>query len=203
MFLRYFVLLRSFFVRFIKSSMWVLKFCYLIVNAVFLIAPTSSSRFAKQIKSGTLTETKPIHLSLFETIKLAIASDQSNGVDLIEPEEKSGSEVKSIANELSAREDSGRVSVKNDSILRTCVNQISNAFWTLPRRYQFLSGVVFIGTAWTLQYGVGSNQRKLDDLNRKVDQLNNELIEVKTLLKTIVQLVNENGQRIRIDELWD
>ena len=120
---------------------------------------------------------------------------------MIEPEEKSGSEVKSIANELSAREDSGRVSVKNDSLLRTCVNHISNAFWTLPRRYQFLSGVVFIGTAWTLQYGVGSNQRKLDDLNRKVDQLNNELIEVKTLLKTIVQLVNENGQRIRIDEL--
>ena len=158
-------------------------------------------RFAKQIKTGTLTETKPIHLSLFETIKVAIASDESNGVGLIEPEDERDLEAKPNLDEQSVREESGDIVVKDVSPLRTCINLISNAFWTLPRRYQVLSGVAFFGTVWFFSHRAGSDQQKLEDLHRKVDRLNNELTEVKTLLKTIVHLMDENGHRIRTDEL--
>jgi hypothetical protein len=44
---------------------------------------------------------------------------------------------------------------------------------------------------WTR--GGSRNDRKLDDLQWKVDQLNNELNEIKTLLNTVVQLLKENN----------
>ena len=154
-------------------------------------------RFAKQIKSGTLTETKPIHLSLFDAIKVAVVSDDNDDIDVIENEEQPT--VKTQANSVKEQ-----IQEKNPHVspLKTCIKFLYSTFWSLPKEYKAFSGVIFFGTIWIWSRRSPNNdQHKLDALNIKFDQLSNELAEVKALLKTIVHLMNEQGQQIRGDEL--
>jgi hypothetical protein len=143
-----------------------------------------------------LTETKPIHHSLFETIKVAIASDENN-LDMVEPEEEPDLEAKASG----IKEDTHK-QPEAMSPLRTCAKFISSSFWALPNEYKVISSVILFGAVWMFsRSSMGNDQQKIDELNRKVDQLNSELAEIKTLLSTIVHLMNENGQRIQNDEL--
>jgi hypothetical protein len=152
-------------------------------------------RFAKQIKSGTLTETKPIHLSLFETIKLAAAPDESNDADAVEPEEKPKEETTVPMIENGARRKEPEIS----SPIRSCISFLSNSFWSLPKEYQLLSGVLFIGSVWAWSRGGASESQQIAALNQKVDQLNGELIEIKALLQTIAQSMSGDDQRLKTE----
>ncbi len=153
------------------------------------------SRFAKQIKSGTLTETKPIHLSLFEAIKVAAAPDESNDADAVEPEEKP--EVGIISPTI--ENESRKPELETASPFRSCISFISNSFWSLPKEYQLLSGALFIGTLWAWSLGGASESQQIAVLNQKVDQLNGELMEIKALLQTIAQSINDNGHRLKTE----
>lgn len=161
------------------------------LHAHFLLYCALTCRFAKQIKTGTLTETKPIHLDLFEVIKLAISSEENNGegVELeLEEEPEIETKVSPVPVEVETRKQPDTLSP-----FQRCAQQLSSTFWALPREYQVLSGVLFFGSVWMWTRGGSRNDRKLDDLQWKVDQLNNELNEIKTLLNTVVQLMKENN----------
>ena len=153
--------------------------------------PFLFSRFAKQIKSGTLTETKPIHLSLFETIKSAIASGNNTEEELVEAEETNDVETKAPIDieEVDAMK---KEPERKESETMSLFKIVSNSLWSLPTQYKLLSGIFFFGSIMMFTRGrLGSEQQQLDALNRKVDQLTIELSEIKSLLHTIVHTMQD------------
>ena len=154
-------------------------------------------RFAKQIRSGTLLETKPIHLDLFEVIKLAITSEESIDVGVeVELEVESGIDSKAAIVEGEAlKEPDGLPPFKR------YIKLLSDAFWSLRKEHKVLSGVIFFCALWTFIRRAAKDERNIDDLVWRVDQLSSDLNDIKELLNTIVHLMNENNQRLPRDEL--
>eukprot|EP00956_Cyclotella_meneghiniana_P018667 scaffold31254_cov72-Cyclotella_meneghiniana.AAC.5 len=144
----------------------------IIIDAGMHVRFIKSSMFAKQIKSGTLTETKPIHLSLFETIKSAIASGNNTEEELVEAEETNDVETKApidIEEVDAMKKEPKRKESETMSVFKIVSTSIM----------MFTSG------------RLGSEQQQLDALNRKVDQLTSELSEIKSLLHTIVHTMQD------------
>ena len=137
-----------------------------------------------------MTETKPIHLSLFETIKVAVSSEESSDVEAVQADEKPDIEAKTPIVEEEAR----RTEPTKTSPFRSCISFVAGAFRSLPIQYQALSGVLLFGTLW-LWSGAGTANNQIAELNQKVDQLNSELAEVKALLKTLVRSIEKDSLR--------
>ena len=150
------------------------------------------SRFAKQIKSGTLTETKPIHLSLYETIKSAIASGNNTDEELVEAEETPDVETRASIDIVEVDSMKKEPERKESEATMSLSKIVSNSLWSLPIQYKVLSGVFFFGSVVMFTRGwLSSEQQQLDALNRKVDQLTIELSEIKSLLHTIVHTMKD------------
>lgn len=133
-----------------------------------------------------MTETKPIHLSLFEAIKVAVASEESTEAD----EEKPELDVKAPIKEAIQHKEP-----KTTSTFSSCINFLSGAFSWLPRQYQMLSGVVFFGAIWAWSRSGANGNQQIAELNQKVDQLSSELAEIKALLNTVVHSMDKNDIR--------
>eukprot|EP00804_Cyclotella_cryptica_P000020 CCRYP_013707-RB/>CCRYP_013707-RB protein AED:0.02 eAED:0.02 QI:909/0.83/0.85/1/0.5/0.42/7/1835/920 len=163
----------------------------IIIDAGVHVRFLKSSMFSKQIKSGTLTETKPIHLDLFERIKLALSSDKDNESELeVEVNDEPSLELNptDMKNER-----------KSSDLLHITglVQSISGYVLSSRKSVQvFFFGVSFIAVAWALTRDVSSNHSDLAiaDLSRKVDKLNSELDEIKSLLSSILLLMKEKQQ---------
>lgn len=138
-----------------------------------------------------MTETKPIHLSLFETIKVAVSSEESSEFEAVQVEDKPEIEIKAPIVEEEARRKPATMSP-----FRQCVKFLSGAFLLLPQHYQVLSGVLLFGTVWVWSTGgANGSSQQIAQLNQKVDQLGSDLAEVKNLLDALVRSMEKDGMR--------
>jgi len=158
------------------------------IDAGVFVRFTKSSMFASKIKSGTLKETSPIHLDLFEVIKSAIASGEEGGeiVDLeVEPDEEITSTVEVKVAETATDETTSQV----EGIFR----QLVAAVLSLTQSQQLL--LAFVVVYFVIKMLFRKNDPTadtIDDLAQKVDNLTNEVMEMKTmLLKMSEQSITE------------
>lgn len=163
---------------------------------IFCVLPL---RFASKIKSGTLAETKPIHLDLFEVIKVALSSGSDNKSD-VEVETEDESEVETTYTQevvLVAEKGSGNdTMVQFQGVLRHAFR----TYLALPTSIQLGCVVVSLSLAYSSFFrGRNTTYSQPAELVKKVDDLSAELKEVKAMLKHVVILIGEGN--IRGEEL--
>jgi hypothetical protein len=134
-------------------------------------------RFASKIKSGTLTETKPIHLDLFEEIKAVVISED-NATELADAdvgEEEEEEEIEVVEEEIV------RVQTQTESPW----NQLSTICMSLPKPVMVLALGV---TSFVL---VRLLFRRPDptiaELSRHVEDLGREVKEIKAMLESVLE----------------
>ena len=159
---------------------------------IFCVLPL---RFASKIKSGTLAETKPIHLDLFEVIKVALSSGSENKSDVeVETEDESTytQEVVLVAEKGSGND----TMVQFQGVLRHAFRM----YLALPTSIQLGCVVVSLSLAYSSFFrGRNTTYSQPAELVKKVDDLSAELKEVKAMLKHVVILIGEGN--IRGEEL--
>jgi hypothetical protein len=161
------------------------------IDAGVFVRFTKSSMFASKIKSGTFKETSPIHLDLFEVIKSAIAAGEEGGEiedQAVEPEE-----------EMEALEEAEKIepveTTANETLsqLKDKAQQVMAAFLSLPQNQQMLLAfVVLYFMAKMIFPGRDRNSEAIDELTTKVDSLTAEVVELKVMMKRILDLSEQN-----------
>lgn len=145
--------------------------------------PNTVDRFASKIKSGTLIETKPIHLDLFEEIRTVLTSDDNN-TELAgagEAEEEVESEQSPEAEE----EEIVQVQTQSNSPR----NQFSTMFMSLPKPVKVLAlGVTCLVVRRLLFH---SPDPTIIELSRQVEDLGKEVKEIKAMLESVLEAVGD------------
>jgi hypothetical protein len=142
-----------------------------------------STMFAKKIKAGTLDETKPVHHKLFESAKalcLKEGGEAATGAEEVEEEEEE--EKLEIAAE-SKNEVLAMLSSVKDII-------IDNKLLLLAG----LVGFIFLRLAASL-FGGGVSM-PIEDvivLNRRIDELHDEMKEIRQTLDAILEVLKEKN----------
>lgn len=167
----------------------------IVIDAGVFVRFMKSNMFANKIKNGALSETKPIHLDLFDVIKEAISSVKSdaNGgieVDSEEPDEELTSDTESINHE--------ERKTTPDSVqqLKSVFEQVMNVVSHSPNSMRLAAaGVIFILLMSFLlrkNYIYDNDTQPYDDLTNKVDQMSNEIREIKKMVEHIIELLGES-----------
>lgn len=152
--------------------------------------------------SGTLKETPPIHLDLFEVIKSAIAAASEGGEDIkdIEDEEQEDDiTAPSIETEEPAAATNTALT-QIEGVLRQAVSM----FLTLSPNQQLLVAFFVLYFLAKMFFGKKGAIRseEIDDLAQKVDDLAREVKEMKALLETIVaQQLQASAAQVEADGL--
>lgn len=143
--------------------------------------------------SGTLKETSPIHLDLFEEIKSAIASsDGGEGdTDMEDTEEEAKEEATSSTRVES--EPATTTSPKDGGI----VHRVVSSFLSMPKLQILLGvGVLYFGANILLSSRRDANANAIAELSHKVDDLSREVKEMKAMLEAVLKhSANQSGQR--------
>ncbi len=144
--------------------------------------------------SGTLKETSPIHLDLFEVIKAAIVSGEGGeGKEDLEVEEPEEADIKMPTDIEVTESASGVILSQVEGILR----QVVTSFLSLPQSQQLLLGIVVLYFVAKLIFGKKTDAAEaFDDLTRKVDDLTLEVKEMKAMLETILKQSEENKNEL-------
>lgn len=137
-------------------------------------------RFASKIKSGTLTETKPIHLDLFEEMKTVIKSDETVSELAEEPKEENEQPPEAIEEESAQV-----VQVQTQSSWN-----LSSMFLGLPKPVQILAFGVSSFVVMRLLFS--RSDPSIAQLSRQVEDLESDVREIKAMLKTILEAVEDN-----------
>ena len=171
--------------------------CDIVIDAGVFVRFLKSSMFANKIKSGTLTETKPIHLDLFEVVKLAIASDQESTGDLeVETEEET--ETLAIMTPSVKEEEKADKDIMQQ--LTNIFQNFASAAIQSPQYVQIMAVVVSMFFLYLVFRKKSVHEpQSIDDLARKVDQMTVEMMEMKAMLESIIKLMGEH--RNERDEL--
>ncbi len=145
--------------------------------------PNTVNRFASKIKSGTLIETKPIHLDLFEEIKKVLKSDD-NATALADAGDVEEEEEDEISTEVVAQE-VVTVQTPTDSPW----SRFSGMVMSLPKPAKVLALGMTSFIVMRLLF------RKPDptvaELSRQVEDLGTELKEIKAMLANVLEAVGE------------
>lgn len=136
-------------------------------------------RFASKIKSGTLTETKPIHLDLFEELKTVIKSDETVSELAEEPKEENEQST-----EATAEESAQVVQVQTQSSWK-----LTSMFLGLPKPVQILALGV---SSFVVMRLLSRSDPSIAQLSRQVEDLESDVKEIKAMLKTILEAVEDN-----------
>jgi len=174
------------------------------VDAGVFVRFTKSSMFASKIKSGTLKETSPIHLDLFEVIKKAIASGEEGGeiedseADT-QPEEEANVATAVVEEEgLRNKTTASEIATMDETPpqVEGMLQQLVAALLSLTQNQQLLLAVVVL---YFLTKMILSKKDptadKMDDLARQVDDLTNEVRDMKNMLETILKMSEQNVAR--------
>ena len=163
------------------------------IDAGVVVRFIKSNMFASKIKSGTLKETAPIHLDLFEVIRSAIISSSSG--------ERGGegiTEQESIADEGMAEEGNKEVvtntpteEVEPKSAVKGII-QFAASILSKPRNQQLILAIGLSFAAKMLFFRGGdaaltSAAQEMDHLSKKVDELTKEVREMKAMLELILK----------------
>lgn len=143
--------------------------------------PNTVDRFASKIKSGTLIETKPIHLDLFEEIKTVLISDDNNTELAGEAEE----EVESEQSPEVEEEEIVQVQTQSNSPR----NQLSTMFMSLPKPVKVLALGVTCFVVMRLLFH--SPDPTIIELSRQVEDLGKEVKEIKAMLESVLEAVGD------------
>ena len=136
-----------------------------------------------------MKETSPIHLDLFEVIKSAIASSEGGEEisDIVaeEPDE----ETTTIPTDAEPAE-----SVKATlSHIEGAVRQVVASLVSMPQNQQLLLAFVFLYFVTKILSGKKyPSSDAIDELSQNVEDLANEVREMKAMLKSILEL---SGQK--------
>lgn len=141
-----------------------------------------------------MKETSPIHLDLFDVIKSAIAStsdEGDEGVKDLEVEELEDEEITNRPAEIN--EPSLESSTKSETIsqIESMFRQFVATFSSLSQNQQLLLACIvlyFVTKIFTRKGDVRSEA--IDD---KVDNLTNEVREMKAMLESILKLSEQRG----------
>lgn len=137
-------------------------------------------RFASKIKSGTLTETKPIHLDLFEELKAVIKSDETVSELAEEPKEENEQSPEAIEEESAQV-----VQVQTQSSWN-----LSSMFLDLPKPVQILA--LGVSSFVVMRLLFSRSDPSIAQLSRQVEDLESDVREIKAMLKTILEAVEDN-----------
>lgn len=137
-------------------------------------------RFASKIKSGTLTETKPIHLDLFEELKTVIKSDETVSELAEEPKEENEQST-----EATAEESAQVVQVQTQSSWK-----LTSMFLGLPKPVQILA--LGVSSFVVMRLLFSRPDPSIAQLSRQVEDLESDVKEIKAMLKTILEAVEDN-----------
>ena len=142
------------------------------------------------IFSGTVKETSPIHLDLFEVIKTAIAEDGEGGEMIEDGPEKEVEEDGRDDTKPPASDDVGDIAAH--SLVSQAQALISRAIATvlsIPPWQQAVLAVMllYLASRVLLRRRSDPSSHQIEELNRKIDDLTIEIREVKVLLETMLR----------------
>ena len=133
-----------------------------------------------------------MHHDLFDVIKKAIpSSDNSEAISDVESKER----FMIDANEKDANEGDTEIStIKSPPMLQGIFHQIIASFshMTPTQQLAILVTTFLIGTVIFSK----NDARASDDLAQKVDELTNEIREIKVLLESILILAEQNSRKL-------
>ena len=144
-----------------------------------------STMFAKKIKAGTLDETKPVHHKLFETAK---AICMKEGGEAASGAEKEGEEDE--------EEEKLEIKVESKNEILAILSSAKDII--IPNKLLLLAGIagfIFLRLATSL-FGGGGVSTSIDDaatLNRRIDELHDEMKEIRQILDTILEILKESN----------
>lgn len=169
----------------------------LLIEVGVLVDFKKSSMFASKIRSGTIEETKPVHVALFDAVKSACAAG---------PEEEEGDEEEELEEEFEERE-----TLESKNMLGVILSQISS-FVSSVKTHSIQSKLKQLG--FTAAPESVSQQlpvmlavvfcfvclrhfmmpvSDLQHLHDRMDHLNTEMAEVKDLLKEMLVIMKTNN----------
>ena len=152
-------------------------------------------RFASKIKSGTLKETAPIHIDLFQVIKSALASGEE-GMEGI------GEDSALPADEEAEEAEAAAIETPTMSLIESTFRDLVDALSSLTLNQLLLLAFValyFLSKIFFRRTEVPTTET-VDNLTRKVDDLTLEVREMKAVLERILEL-SEKSSSNRRDEL--
>lgn len=153
--------------------------------------------------SGTLKETSPIHLDLFEVIKAAIASgEKGEGAGELEVEEEPEEEAKEQPLEAETVAKPPTTTNTIFSQMKAVFRQVVATISSLPHIQQIvLAFIVFYFITKIVFVRKDSAAETINDLNQKIDDLTKEVKEMKAMLKSVLRLSEQSQSSHERDEL--
>lgn len=136
-----------------------------------------------------MKETSPIHLDLFEVIKSAIASGEEGG-EISELEAEVPEEESKVI-EMEKKETTANATL---SKIQGIISQAVAVFLSLTQKQKLLFGFVvlyFVTKVLFRRRYADPTSETLDNLNKKVDDLTSEVLEMKSMLEKVLEVSNE------------
>jgi hypothetical protein len=143
-----------------------------------------STLFAKQIRTGTVSETRPVHLKLFEAIKKACAS--ASGKEIVEEEKE----------ELEEEKAAGGLDEIRAQLLALVPFDVSD------RTKMLIVGFLAFTILRLFSYAIGRRGRRArvpmagaEHLNERIDELQVEIQEIHKTLQAILKALQEERRQ--------
>lgn len=161
------------------------------VDAGVFVRFVKSNMFASKIKSGTVAETAPIHLDLFEVVKAAIASGEEGG-QIGEIEEEVLEEEVEVKQPEGAEVSASDTLSKMQGVFRGAVAALLSLS---PTQKLLLGSVASYLIAKMLSRGAHEpDTEAIRQLTQKVDDLKAEVGEMRALLERILEQSNQGEE---------
>jgi hypothetical protein len=151
-----------------------------------------STLFAKQIRTGTVSETRPVHLKLFEAIKKACSA--ASGKEVVEEEEEEKEEVEE--EELKPEKAAGGLDEIRAQLLALVPFDVSDRTKTL------IVGFLAFTILRLFSYAIGRRRRRAriplggaEQLNERIDELEIEIKEIHKTLQAILKALQEERRQ--------
>jgi len=159
------------------------------IDAGVFVNFIKSSMFASKIKSGTLIETKPIHLDLFEEIKkVLISDDNTTTITLVD----AGDAEEEVENELSSEVVEQEI-VNVQAQIESPWSQFSAMFMSLPKPAKVLA--LGMTSFFVMRFLFRKPDPTVAHLSRQVEDLGKEVKEIKAMLESVLEAVGDGKCR--------
>jgi len=143
------------------------------VEVGLFVIMKKTTMFAKQIRSGALVDSKPVHVGLFEKIKATIKEESNTNND----DEEDDDDVDTI-NESETEEETTQTLLSSPlTAAKHCVLSAINVFWKQPSSTQ-VTWIVGFGIL-TLQI---SNWMRMNNIHKDIKSLHSELHMIRALM---------------------
>jgi hypothetical protein len=149
-----------------------------------------STMFASKIRAGTITETTPVHHAVFERAKAVCLEAGGEGLSGIEAEEDK--EEEELVIEVEKPKNKFLATLENWK--DTFINDVSS-----DTKIRLLAGLVsffllrFITSLVRRRARSATSQHHVADLGQRIDDLHEEMREIRNTLDAILKVMNEGN----------